>query len=101
ADGATARAAASRGHSGGRAPAPTARATTVWPQDRVSQLDVAEVAAQGAVVARVLEQEGVVPAGRGDLEIGDDAPVVEQRAHDLARARRREAPVGIERNDEK
>ena len=55
---------------------------------------------QRGVIARVLEQEGVVAAGRVDLEVGDDAPVVEQRAHDLARARRREAPVGLERDHE-
>jgi len=45
------------------------------------------------VLARVIEQEGVVAVRGVDLGVGDVAPVVEQRLDDLARARRREAPV--------
>jgi hypothetical protein len=48
------------------------------------------------VVARVVEQEGIVAVRRGDLGVADVAPVVEQRLDDLARAGRREAPVGGE-----
>ena len=51
------------------------------------------------MVARVVEQEGVVPMRRLDLGIADVAPVVEQGLDDLARARRREAPVGREADD--
>ena len=56
--------------------------------------DALEVGAQHAVVARVVEQEGVVAVRRVDLGVADVEPVVDQRLDDLARARRREAPVG-------
>ena len=38
---------------------------------------------------------------RGDLRVRHVAPVVDERLDDLARARRREAPVGRERDDQK
>ena len=55
-----------------------------------------EARAHHAVVARIVEQEGVVAVRRVDLGVADVAPVVDQRLDDLARARRREAPVGRE-----
>src|SRR5205085_4255551 len=61
--------------------------------------DVVEAAAQQGVLARVVEQEGVVPVRRLDLGIAHRVVVVEQRLHELARARRREAPVGGEAHE--
>ena len=61
--------------------------------------DVVEACAQHAVVTRVVEQERVVPVRRVDLGIADIEAVVEQRLDDLARARRREAPVGGEADE--
>ena len=61
--------------------------------------EVVEARAQHAVVARVVEQEGVVAVRRVDLGVADVAPVVDQRLDDLARARRREAPVGREADE--
>jgi hypothetical protein len=46
-----------------------------------------EVGAQHAVVALVVEQEGVVAVRRVDLGVADVDAVVEQRLDDLARAR--------------
>ena len=51
------------------------------------------------MVARVVEQEGVVAVRRVDLGIAHVEPVVDQRLDDLARARRREAPVGREADE--
>ena len=58
-----------------------------------------EAGAQHPVVARIVEQEGVVAVRRVDLGVADVAPVVDQRLDDLARARRREAPVGREADE--
>ena len=57
------------------------------------------IGAHHVVVARVVEQERVVAVRRVDLGVADVAPVVDQRLDDLARARRREAPVGGEADD--
>ena len=62
--------------------------------------DAVEVGAHHGVVLRIVEQEGVVAVRRVDLRVGDVAAVVDQRLDDLARARRREAPVGGEGHDE-
>jgi len=53
------------------------------------------------VVARIVEQERIVPVRRVDLGVGHVATVVQERLDDFPRARRREAPVGSERYDEK
>src|SRR4029078_10430638 len=58
--------------------------------------DVVEARAQQGVVARVVEEEGVVAVRRLDLGIAHRMLVVEKRLDDLARACRREAPVGGE-----
>ena len=63
--------------------------------------DVVEIGAHQRVVARIVEQERVVPVRRVDFRIADVGAVVEQRFHDFARALRREAPVRGERSDEK
>ena len=52
------------------------------------------------MVAAVVEQERVVPVRRVDLGVGDGLARGDERPHDLARARRREAPVARERGDE-
>jgi hypothetical protein len=49
---------------------------------------------------RVVEQERIVPCIAVDLGIGDVTLVVQQGEDDLARARRREAPVGREAGDQ-
>ena len=58
--------------------------------------DALEVSAQHAVVTRIVEQEGVVAMRRVDLGVAHVDAVVDQRLDDLARACRREAPVGRE-----
>ena len=67
--------------------------------DRLAR-DAVEVRAHHRVILRIVEQERVVAVRRDDLRVRDVAPVVDQRLHDLARARGREAPVGRERDDE-
>ena len=62
--------------------------------------DALEVRAHHAVIARVLEQERVVAVRRLDLGVRDLGAVVDQRLDDLARALRREAPVGGEAHDQ-
>ena len=62
--------------------------------------DALEVRAHDRQVLRIVEQERVVAVRRDDLRVRHVAVVVDQRLDDLARARRREAPVGGERDDE-
>ena len=62
--------------------------------------DALVVRAHDRHVLRVVEQERVVPVCGDDLRVRDGAVVVDQRLHDLARARGSEAPVGRERDDE-
>ena len=52
------------------------------------------------MVARIVEQKGVVPVRRVDLRIANVGAVVEQGLHDFARPLRRETPVGSERSHE-
>jgi hypothetical protein len=52
------------------------------------------------MVLRIVEQESVVTVRRDDLGVGNATPVMDQRLHDLARARRGEAPVGRECSDQ-
>src|SRR5690606_27095143 len=59
-------------------------------------LDAVEPGRQQRVVARLVEQEGVVASRAVDLGIADVALVVQQRVGDLARTLGREAPVGGE-----
>ena len=58
-----------------------------------------ETCPQDAVIARVVEQEGIVAVRCRDLGVADVEPVVDERLDDLARARRREAPVGREADE--
>ena len=62
--------------------------------------DRLEVRPHQRVVLRIVEQEGVVPVGRVDLRVTDVAAAIDQRLDDLARARRWEAPIGRERDDQ-
>jgi hypothetical protein len=48
----------------------------------------------------IVEQERVVPGIAVDLRVNDVQAIVQQREDDLARARRRKAPVGRKTGDE-
>ena len=52
------------------------------------------------MIARIVHQKRVMAARSIEFEIGKDSAVVEQRTHDLARSRRRETPVRLERDYE-
>jgi len=62
--------------------------------------DSIEVGAHHCVVLRVVQQERVVPVRCRHLGVRDVASVMDERLHDLPGARRREAPVRRERDDQ-
>ena len=96
-----------RRRSRGRARATPARSSRRWSRNRravdrlIAALTATPCRGNGAhhrVILRRVEQERVVAVRRVDFGVGHVAPVVDQRLDDLARARRREAPVGGERD---